>query len=140
MSHYHHHVGNFDLSVAIHAACIDSVVKMFDFCVVSFCSDMINFFEKCHLSYHILEDGMALQSCETIDSGNKCIPTVVFLGVLSKFLHQHLHIYFFTKYSTDLFSGFASTSLLWHDIQIYLSFSSSLVSGLHLETIYCEKS
>ena len=60
--HHHHHVGYLDSSVAIDAACIDSVVGMFDFCVVSFCSDMIIIFVQCHLSYHILEDGMALQS------------------------------------------------------------------------------
>ena len=53
MSHHYHHVDDFDLSVAIHAACIDNVLGMFDFCVVSFCSDMINFFNSviCHIIF-----------------------------------------------------------------------------------------
>ena len=51
--HDHHHVGYFDLYMAIHAACIDNVVGVLEFCVVSFCNDMINCFVQCYLSYHI---------------------------------------------------------------------------------------
>ena len=106
-------------SVAIDAACIDNVVGMFDFCVVSFCSDMINIFAQCHLPYHILEGGMA----NTVLRNNKWWQQVYTYcgfswGAFKNLAPAFTHL-LFTKDGKLRFSGFVSSSLLWHDTQIF---------------------